>query len=164
MPPYCLAPNARKSSIHVRRFALLATIPLLICFGLLTARTRGWALASKTSEQPAPALARLSEQMSVRATKQGGSYVNMADGRAVLTAYTGAPELVSALQQNQVTPTTLTTADFDEDGVPDLVSGYAMSDGGIVTILRGNVDAIYPHAPEAQARRAAGTFTAAPFL
>src|SRR5437764_11477205 len=108
MPPYRLAPNARKSIVHACRFALLATIPLLMCFGLLTARTRGWTLASKTSEQPAPALARLSEQVRVRTTKQGAPSVNLTDGRAVLTAYTGAPELVSALQQNQVTPTALT--------------------------------------------------------
>src|SRR5207253_1265092 len=34
----------------------------------------------------------------------------------------------------------------------------------IITLLRGNVDSIYPNAPEAQDRRARGEFTDAPFL
>ena len=40
----------------------------------------------------------------------------------------------------------LATADFDEDGVPDLVAGFGDSAGaGGVNIQRGNVDAIYPN-------------------
>src|SRR5207244_4906603 len=34
----------------------------------------------------------------------------------------------------------------------------------IVTLLLGNVDSIYPNAPEAKQRKANGTFTDAPFL
>ena len=44
------------------------------------------------------------------------------------------------------------------------MSGYAYANRGIVTVHRGNVDSIYPNAPEAQLRRANGTFTSAPFL
>jgi hypothetical protein len=69
-----------------------------------------------------------------------------------------------ALEQNRAEARSLASADFDEDGVPDLVSGYAGPDGGIVTIHRGNVDSIYPNAPEAKQRKAEGTFTDAPFL
>ncbi|MDP9098049.1 MAG: VCBS repeat-containing protein, partial [Verrucomicrobiota bacterium] len=59
----------------------------------------------------------------------------------------------------------LASADFDEDGVPDLVTGYANSDtGGTLSIQRGNVDAIYPNSPGAQARRDRGEFTTAAFL
>src|SRR5205807_3560558 len=61
-------------------------------------------------------------------------------------------------------PLSLASADFDEDGVPDLVSGYSYNGQGIATLLRGNVDSIYPNAPESQARRVNGTFTEAPFL
>lgn len=59
---------------------------------------------------------------------------------------------------------TLASADFDEDGTPDLVGGYAGAGGaGVITLQRGNVDAIYPHSPEAQGRRERGQFTDAPF-
>ena len=61
-------------------------------------------------------------------------------------------------------PLALVAADFDEDGTPDLVIGYAEADAGLLRRLRGNPDAIYPNAPEAQQRRAEGHFTEAPFL
>lgn len=57
----------------------------------------------------------------------------------------------------------LASADFDEDGVPDLVAGSAAGDGGRLTLYRGNIDAIYPHSPEARARKERGEWTAAVF-
>ena len=64
-----------------------------------------------------------------------------------------------------LTSRALASADFDEDGVPDLVTGYANSaTGGTFSIQRGNLDAIYPNSPEAQARRERGEFTTAAFL
>jgi hypothetical protein len=57
----------------------------------------------------------------------------------------------------------LASADFDEDGTPDLVTGYAGPQGGRLVVRRGNVDAIYPNSPEANARRARGEFSEAAF-
>jgi len=55
--------------------------------------------------------------------------------------------------------------------MPDLVSGYgflsargAQGGAGILTWHRGNVDLLWPNSPEAQKRKAEGTFTDAPFL
>ena len=59
----------------------------------------------------------------------------------------------AALEQNLAEPLSLASADFDEDGVPDLIGGYANRQSGIVTLHRGNVDALYPNSVEAQARR-----------
>ncbi len=70
---------------------------------------------------------------------------------------------VSALNQNTGEPLALAAGDFDEDGVPDVISGYAGADGS-VTLQRGNVDALFPNSPAAQQRRAQGQFTAAPLL
>ena len=79
--------------------------------------------------------------------------------------YVGAESLREVLEDpSRLRPTALAAADFDEDGVPDLVSGYATSDGGVLTLHRGNLDAIYPNNAGAHAHRAAGTFTDAPFL
>ncbi|MBA2524189.1 MAG: VCBS repeat-containing protein [Pyrinomonadaceae bacterium] len=117
-----------------------------------------------TSVQEVFAPARLSESISVRAAGHGNPTINLTDGHDILTNYAGPGELEIALEQNQAQPRSLASADFDEDGVPDLVSGYAYQGSGTVTVLRGNVDSIYPNSPEAEQRRKDGTFTDAPFI
>ena len=47
-----------------------------------------------------------------------------------------------------VSPTTLASADFDVDGYPDLVSGYATNGGGYLSFQRGNPEAFAPTLPE----------------
>jgi hypothetical protein len=39
-------------------------------------------------------------------------------------------ELRIALEQNQAKPVSLASADFDEDGVPDLITGYSFRGRG----------------------------------
>ncbi|HLG12937.1 MAG TPA: VCBS repeat-containing protein [Blastocatellia bacterium] len=117
----------------------------------------------RVSRASATTRARLSQTISVRVSG-GNPRVNLGEGRDVLTAYSGPLELAEALQNNSAQPLSLAAADFDEDGVPDLICGYEHSDSGIITMLRGNVDSIYPNSAEAQARRTRGEFTDAPFL
>jgi hypothetical protein len=102
--------------------------------------------------------------ITVHAAGRGNPWINLSDGRAVLTGYSGATDLPQVLEQNLARPRALASADFDEDGAPDLIGTYAGPGGGIITLHRGNVDSIYPNAPEAQQRKANGTYTDSPFL
>ncbi len=72
----------------------------------------------------------------VHAAHRGAPYINLCDGHAL-----GARQGAQAVGQ----PLALAAADFDEDGVPDLVSGYAAGPGGMVTVHRGNVGALWPY-------------------
>ncbi|HEU4386749.1 MAG TPA: hypothetical protein VFV34_03050 [Blastocatellia bacterium] len=49
-------------------------------------------------------------------------------------------------------PLSLTSADFDNDGTPDLACGYESGDQGEIAVYRGNVDSTFPNSPEAKAR------------
>lgn len=113
-----------------------------------------------------PADADDGDRVVLQAARRGNPWINLLDGRALPASYTGPAALTQALQDNLARPLSLAADDFDEDGVPDLVSGYVMSrnGSGILILHRGNVDAIYPHSPQAKARQEAGTFTNAPFL
>jgi hypothetical protein len=86
------------------------------------------------------------------------------DGHRVPTQLPAGSRIATFLENGTARPLALATADFDEDGVPDVVCSYATEEGGFLTFHRGNVDAIYQNAPEAMARRAAGKFLEAPFL
>jgi CSLREA domain-containing protein len=104
------------------------------------------------------------DPVSLHAAGRGNPWINLQDGRDLSAFYVGPVALTQALKEGRDQPLSLAAADFDEDGVPDLVSGYAGSSNGIMTLHRGNVDAIYPDTPAAQQRKAAGTFTDVPFL
>jgi hypothetical protein len=71
--------------------------------------------------QPAR-LARLNETVTIHAAGRGNPTINLSDGHEVLTSYIGPDDLRVALEQNQAAPLSLASADFDEDGVPDLSS------------------------------------------
>ncbi len=104
------------------------------------------------------------DAITIHAAGRGNPWVNLSDGRDLLTGYTGAAEPRQVLEQNLARPLALASADFDEDGVPDLIGGYAGPGGGIITLHQGNVDLLYPNAPEAQQRKANGSYTDSPFL
>ena len=118
----------------------------------------------EATNQPAVQRARLDDEISLHAAWRGNPWINLSDGHELITPYRGPAELTEVLERNQARPLSLCSADFDEDGVPELISGYAGSNGGIITLLRGNVDSIHPDAPEALRHKAQGTITNAPFL
>jgi hypothetical protein len=67
-------------------------------------------------------------------------------------------------ESGRLVPRALAAGDLDEDGIPDLVCAYADVGGGLLTVHRGNIDAIYPDRPDARRRRREGTLVQAPFF
>ena len=65
----------------------------------------------------------------------------MSRGLATVRLENGPP--VAALEVGPVTPLALAAADFDEDGVPDLVAGVVAGDLALLAVYRGNVAALY---------------------
>ena len=80
----------------------------------------------------------------VHAAQRGNPHMNLLDGHAVSTNYV-AGENGGSAQLSNAQPLALASADFDEDGVPDLVSAYAAGSGGVITVHRGNVNALWPY-------------------
>ncbi len=133
-------------------FVIILTGLLLPASG---ARVRP-AMAAMLSDQTGP--------VPIQAAGRGNPYINFRDGRPILVTFSGAAGLSSAMSDPATKGLALASADFDEDGMPDLVASYQSSDGGLLSLHFGNVDAVYPNAPEAKERRAKGTFVDAPFL
>jgi hypothetical protein len=61
------------------------------------------------------------------------------------------------------TPLALAAGDFDEDGVPDLLTGAGVAGRGLIALYRANVDALFPGTADALERRAARQFTDSAF-
>ncbi|MFY9607363.1 MAG: C25 family cysteine peptidase [Blastocatellia bacterium] len=95
----------------------------------------------------------LTNAISARAAGRGNPWINFRDGHTAPADYQGSARLVPQLRDNQLRPLSLASADFDEDGVQDLVAGYAGTKDGVISIQRGDVDAIFPNTSEAIAHR-----------
>jgi hypothetical protein len=102
--------------------------------------------------------------ISVQASGRGRPWINFGDGHELVGSYSGETSVIGEMQAGRVRPLSLTAADLDGDGVPDLLSGFADQSGGVISVYRGNVDSIYPNSPEALERKSNGAFTDAPFL
>jgi Tol biopolymer transport system component len=103
-----------------------------------------------------------------RVTMHGSSrdnpFINLSDGRELPIDFNRAAHSQQALNDDQAAALALTSADFDEDGMPDLISGYGAAASGFVSLHRGNVDSIFPASAEAEQHKAAGEFTDTPFF
>src|SRR2546423_2609393 len=81
---------------------------------------------------------------SVRAAGRGRPFLNLRDGYALKGTDASAAAFGAA---GNARPLTLAAADFDLDGAPDLLSGYAAGGQGLITFRRGNIDAFAPSDP-----------------
>jgi hypothetical protein len=144
------------------------SLGVLIAATLLYPCPFGRTNAAPYAIQPATGLedrAVLSAHSTVQVKGNVNPWISLSDGHELITGFTGSAEVRNQFASDQLRPLSVAAADLDEDGVPDLVSGYATSDGkGIVAVYSGNVDAIYPNSPAARQRKLDGTFTYAPFL
>lgn len=146
----------------------MSRLPRTISFSLLIGYLVWIALASTTGADAQPPKYDTHRMGAappeVHSAGHGRPWVNLTDGRPVPVQLPKASRAATMLDHASARPLALASADFDEDGIPDVVCSFAHGREGIVTIHRGNVDSIYPNSPEAKARRTAGTFVEAPFL
>ena len=75
----------------------------------------------------------------------------------------GEQRIVEALENGATQPLSLITTDLDADGVEDMVAGYSSSEGGILRVHRGNLDAFAPQNKESFEAIGRGDFPS-PFL
>ncbi|HEX8179659.1 MAG TPA: Ig-like domain repeat protein [Pyrinomonadaceae bacterium] len=119
-----------KTLLKPRRFLLLS----LVTLGCLTAAL----VATKTRA------AKTQARATVRAAVQR-PFLNLRASYALSGDEQGG---VGVALTSGARPLALATADYDTDGAPDLLSGYATDAGGVVTLRRGNLDAFAPRDPQ----------------
>ena len=82
--------------------------------------------------------------VTVHAAGRGKPFLNLQDGRGMSVNYKGDKQAALALQSGAAQPRSLASADFDRNGTPDLVAGYAFNGAGMITLQRGNPEAFAP--------------------
>jgi uncharacterized repeat protein (TIGR01451 family) len=118
-----------------RRVNRLLTIALGLC-GLATIAAAQRSTATQATRSNSCASGSSSGTVTVHSASSGSPFLNLCEGRAL-----GG----SVAQAGQSIPLALASGDFDEDGVADLVSGFAEGSAGSITVYRGNVAALWPY-------------------
>jgi parallel beta-helix repeat protein len=105
-------------------------------------------MQSKSDPQPQE---KQTKKATVKASGRGFPRVGLQDGKELAS---------NRAANNGAQPTALAAADFDSDGVADLVTA---DQSGTLRLYRGNADSLNPNSPAAKQRRASGQFTDDPF-
>jgi len=135
---------------------LLIVLLLVAAFAYANGLKRAAASKSKSTPQTiTETRGALGKSTTVQAATRGTPWINLRDGHSVPVDYQGNASTIQALANNESRAVSLASADFDEDGVTDLVAGYAVTDGGSISLQRGDADAIFPNSPDALAHREA---------
>lgn len=108
--------------------------------------------------------ARWGETISVFSDARGNPWINLTDGKRLEYDVVGQAKNSFNLEDESFDSISGATADFDSDGMQDLVIGHKIGSEGYFSIIRGNVDSVFPNTPEARERLAKGVFTSAPFI
>src|SRR5882724_11264143 len=73
-------------------------------------------------------------RVTIHASPRDNPFVNLSDGRELPIDLSRTAQLQHAFDRDQATATALASADFDEDGMPDLIAGYSATGKGFVTL------------------------------
>jgi hypothetical protein len=146
-----------------KKIPLLLSILLLSAFAAFSFKKIPFFTAHANSKTKQAARSATASDAATVRVKSGKPWISLADGRDLPSAYEGSAKAKESLQNNAAQPLSLASADFDSDGVADLVTGYTSPGGNAIVLRRGNVDALYPNAPEAQKRKVSKDFTDATF-
>ena len=129
---------------------LLVAAPIAVLYGTPQRRQSVNAAILKAISPSVTVSAAKSAAVRIRpvplhAALRGAPYISLRDGQAVSTNFVGDSSAANILRSNTAQPLALASGDFDSDGVPDLVSGFSSGNAGIISIHRGNVDALFPY-------------------
>jgi hypothetical protein len=75
--------------------------------------------------------------------------------RSVEVSWSGSDVYATVRATGALQASAAVAADFDGDGVADVVAGWRGAESGVLVLLQGDADAVYQDRPEARARRKA---------
>src|SRR5215471_4212011 len=136
-------------------------IAFLICFGAGVALIVGGVSASRKQNRRSGRF--YFKPAHVTSDSGTGPKIWLGDSQRVPARYAGDADAKASLETGRAQPLSLGSADFNADGMQDLVVGYATGEGGVLAIHRGNLDAFAPQSKESFNAIGHGDFPS-PFL
>src|ERR1044072_7171093 len=102
-------------------------------------------------------------EIRLRAAGRGAPLLSLQDGHELQVSYVGSSLARAEIENGSAQPLTLEACDFDADGAPDVVAGYATGRKVLVVLHKGTMEAYGPSDPETIRKIAQGSFPS-PFV
>ncbi|MEP6900146.1 MAG: carboxypeptidase regulatory-like domain-containing protein [Actinomycetota bacterium] len=96
----------------------------------------------------------------VNVEENSSPWIKMRQGKAIESEYVGTESAIGQFESGNLRPTTLVSADFNFDGYPDVISGFAGTNGGVITLHKAWNQAFAPDDEQVLARIKNGEFPA----
>ena len=117
------------------RFQLLTIGLIVVSVPLaLYVRVRSENAGARSSKNSVVLSKESNGQVTVHAADRGKPFLNLQDGRGVSVSYRGDQQAAAALQKGTAQARALASADFDRNGTPDVVAGYASNGTGLILL------------------------------
>ncbi|HZS47893.1 MAG TPA: hypothetical protein VFC63_22680 [Blastocatellia bacterium] len=135
---------SQKTLYRTFTLAIISSIAaaLMIESGLVTASSVKPDLRQK--EFSASTKAAKTGNITVHAAGRAVTGFHLLDGVSLQSVYAGNANAIDALHLGQVQPLSLSSEDFNHDGAPDMIVGYAAGRRGVIALYKGNIDAFVP--------------------
>ena len=76
--------------------------------------------------------------------RTGSPWIKLKEGKTINSEFVGTESAIGEFERGSLRPTTLASTDFNFDGFPDIISGFAGTNGGVITLHKGWKEAFSP--------------------
>ncbi len=76
--------------------------------------------------------------------RTGSPWIKLKEGKTINSEFVGTESAIGEFERGSLRPTTLASTDFNFDGFPDIISGFAGKNGGVITLHKGWKEAFSP--------------------
>ncbi len=112
-----------------------------ICFGILKI---GGAKAERVNFSAKSFTVEQGNDSAVNIEENASPWIKMRQGKAINSVFTGSESAIVRFENGSLQASAMVSADFNFDGYPDLISSFAGTDGGVITLHKGWKEAFSP--------------------
>lgn len=125
------------------KFKLLVGLVLCFAVGFTILTKNSTKAENKTNTTKRFSLNR-ENAVPIEFERSGSPWIKLKEGKTIDSEFVGTDSAIGEFERASLRPTTLASTDFNFDGFPDVISGFAGTNGGVITLHKGWKEAFSP--------------------
>jgi CSLREA domain-containing protein len=135
--------NKRVRAVSKTKIALFGGLFLSLSLGFVIFKNDS-AQAESTKKTLKRFSANRENAVPLEFERANSPWIKLKQGKTINSEFSGTESAIGEFERGSLRPTTLAWTDFNFDGFPDIISGFAGTNGGVITLHRGWKEAFSP--------------------